>query len=148
MPDKKKIKEAFARNLCALLEYSPVRKGKTTQRELAGYLGITPQAVSAYCNGVAVPDYPLLLSMAAFFGETADYFLTGNKPENKSARGLLGLSDDAIERLKSLHSNKELDEHLLPFVDAILSKPELYRTLYSAMTALAELHNDFKQKCE
>ena len=146
MPDKDEIKEAFARNLCALIEYSSVRKGKTTQRELAQYLGITPQAVSAYCNGLAMPDYSLLLKIAAFFGETTDYLLTGNRPQNKSAHELLGLSDDAIERLKSLHCNKKLDEHLLPFVDNLLSDSEFYHALYSATTALETAHIDFKKQ--
>lgn len=47
-----------------------------TQEELAGELGVSPQAISRWENGTTYPDLELLPTIAAFFGVSADSLLS------------------------------------------------------------------------
>ena len=50
-----------------------LRKAKNlTQEELAGYLGVSGQAVSKWETGAGMPDLPLLITTAAYFGVSLD----------------------------------------------------------------------------
>ncbi len=51
MSDNDKANAPLATNLRTLLEYSKERNGKTTQQQLAQFLGVSKQAVSLYCKG-------------------------------------------------------------------------------------------------
>ncbi len=44
-----------------------------TQRELAGRLGVTSQAVSRWECGICTPDISLLISISRAFGISVDY---------------------------------------------------------------------------
>ena len=109
---------------------------KLSQRALAAKIGITFQAVSSWCAGKNYPECDMLIKLADFFGVSTDYLLTGIKPENQKVHDDLGLSDDAIERLKILHSDNEIDEKLMPFVNALLSDKSFYATFWECLNAL------------
>ena len=51
-----------------------------TQETLANHLNVTPQAVSKWENGSAVPDISLFLPIADFFDVSTDYLLR-DKPK-------------------------------------------------------------------
>ncbi len=89
----------FSRNLSLLM-----KRNNLTLQELGEKLGVTRQAISAYCSGKALPSYTMLLNIAKFFNTSTDFLITGENPENKSARELLNLSDAAIDNIKK-HSN-------------------------------------------
>ena len=114
MSDTEKANAPLATNLRALLEYSKERNGKTTQQQLAQFLGISKQAVSLYCKGESLPNCYQLLKIAQFFGVSTDYLLTGNSSECKpalfSSFDTSALSEDARAQLKILSSYKELAE--------------------------------------
>ena len=51
------------------------RKRKVTQEQLAKQLGVTPQAVSKWEEGLAYPEIHLLVPIADYFSVTVDYLL-------------------------------------------------------------------------
>lgn len=51
------------------------RKCDMTQEELAEIMELTPQAVSRWENGAAVPDTATVCRLAYLFGVTTDYLL-------------------------------------------------------------------------
>ena len=53
------------------------RKANLSQRELAEALEVSPSAVGMYEQGRRVPAAELLVAMAALFGVSTDYLLTG-----------------------------------------------------------------------
>lgn len=53
------------------------RRSKLSQRELAATLQVSPSAVGMYEQGRRVPAAELLVAMAALFGVSTDYLLTG-----------------------------------------------------------------------
>ena len=60
-----------------------------TQEELAGYLGISYQAVSKWENETTMPDITLLPKLAAFFGIKIDELFSVNH-------------DDELERIDNI----------------------------------------------
>ena len=48
---------------------------KTNQRTLANELGITRQAISAYCTGRTTPDIFVFYKIADYFKVNADYLI-------------------------------------------------------------------------
>ncbi len=131
-------KNTFAKTLRALMTDK-----KLSQRALAVKLGITYQAVSTWCLGKNYPECDMLIKLAEFFGVSTDYLLTGIKPENQSTHDELGLSDEAIERLKYLHNDKEINEKLMPFVNALLSDKRFYSTFWKCLYILTTEINSF-----
>ena len=53
------------------------RRSKLSQRELAAALRVSPSAVGMYEQGRRIPAAELLVAMAALFGVSTDYLLTG-----------------------------------------------------------------------
>ena len=64
----------FASTLKLLREQNHV-----TQKELADYLKVTRSTIAGYETKGKQPDYERLLRIAAYFGVSADYLLTGSK---------------------------------------------------------------------
>lgn len=128
-----KYNALFATTLRDFMQRSP-KSGKTiTQKELAGYLGVRPQTVSLYCTGESLPNCEQLLRIADFFGVTADYMMTGRKPENKSVRDMLGLSETAVQNMRLVNDGYFEDSpYMLPLLDCLLSDKDFYTALERA----------------
>lgn len=125
-------KTVFSETLKKLMSKHPKTGKRTTQAQLGKYLGITVQAVSLYCTGKTFPDVAQIMRIANFFGVTIDYLLTGLKTENNQERGLLGLSDKAIDNLKKLSNDGEIWPLISSYVNAILSDPGFFSMLLEA----------------
>ena len=52
-----------------------LHENKISQRKLAGEIGVTSSAVSAWCRGLKQPTADNIAAVAQFFGVTADYLL-------------------------------------------------------------------------
>lgn len=103
-----------------------MQKG-TTQEELAGYLGISCQAVSKWENGATAPDIQLLPAISAFFGITIDALF-----EFSEETRLERLSNMAEEELLSEETFKREESFLL---ELIARKPQ-YATAYGVLADL------------
>lgn len=68
------------------LRFSNCRQNKNmTQEELAGRLGITPQAVSKWERGASLPDISMLADLAGILGVSTDWLLgLCEEPEPKT----------------------------------------------------------------
>ena len=72
-PSNDKWNALFATTLRDFMEKHPDTGKKTTQKELAQFLGVRPQTVSYYCTGESLPNCEQLLKMAQFFDVTCDF---------------------------------------------------------------------------
>ena len=125
-----KYNALFATTLREFMMKSPKTNVPVTQKELAGYLGVRPQTVSLYCTGESLPNCEQLLKIANFFGVTADYMITGRKPENKPVRDMLGLSETAVQHMRLVNDGYFADSpYMLPLLDCLLSDKDFYLTL-------------------
>ncbi|MBR1437428.1 MAG: helix-turn-helix transcriptional regulator, partial [Synergistaceae bacterium] len=70
------------------------------QAELAQILGVKPNTISNYCQGISQPNIDGLIKIAQFFNVSLDYLMTGERFENRITREELGLSERALEILK------------------------------------------------
>ncbi|MBQ8382270.1 MAG: helix-turn-helix transcriptional regulator [Clostridia bacterium] len=61
-------------------------QNKTTQDQLATFLGVTPQAISRWESGAGYPDIELLPTIAAFFSVSTDELLGVNLPAREKRR--------------------------------------------------------------
>lgn len=71
--------DIFATRLRELMNNPP----KTTQQELARYLGVQRQTISGYMLGRSSPDWKNLAKIAKYFNVSADYLL--DLPEVETA---------------------------------------------------------------
>lgn len=110
---------------------SLIKERKITQSVLSEIIGVSNQAVSAYCSGKIYPDYKVLLKIASFFNVSIDYLLTGKRVENKSIRDELKLSDNAINNLRSIAENFSGTFFAL---DSFLSDEEFFTVLDNAVS--------------
>jgi len=55
-----------------------------TQEKISALLNVTPQAISKWEQGNALPDTLLLLPLARVFGVSIDYLLSGESPTGKA----------------------------------------------------------------
>lgn len=65
--------------LSRLMERHPVTGKKTSQKELARYLGVRQQTVSLYLKGTTVPTGTICIALADYFEVSADYILVGHE---------------------------------------------------------------------
>lgn len=79
--DKKRVYK-LPETLRRLMSKHPQTGEKTTQKELAQYLGIRPQSLSLYLCGKSLPSAKNCLCLADFFGVSADYLLVGYEDGN------------------------------------------------------------------
>jgi transcriptional regulator with XRE-family HTH domain len=70
-----------------------------SQEQLAKRLGMTKSVVSAYENGIRMPSYEALISIARIFKVSTDYLLG---VENKICLDLSGLTSAEISAIKKL----------------------------------------------
>lgn len=82
------------------------KKNDVTQDQLAGYLGVTPQAVSRWESGICYPDMGSLPAIADYFSVSMDELLcyTNNQKEQKV--------QDYLDRADALLENDRIAETL------------------------------------
>lgn len=88
----------------ARLRFLLDEKGKGSQSQLADYIGVTRQAISAYSLGNSVPDIYKFQKMAEFFDVPLEFMLgesDNRERENIDIGKATGLSDKVIHNLKS-----------------------------------------------
>lgn len=76
-----------------------------TQREVAEHLGLSPASYSLYEKGMREPRYDMLEKMAAYFGVSIDYLMTGNVDE---PQGEYYLNEETAKVAQAIFENKEL----------------------------------------
>lgn len=96
-----------------------------SQRKLADALGLSNRSISVYEQGVTEPSIKTLVNIANYFDVTVDY-LIGNSDsrsgQNESLINELGLSDKAIDKIREIKTNIQLDlydEIFLFYIDII-----------------------------
>lgn len=114
------------------------RERGITQERLAEYLNVTPQAISRWECGLAMPDITAVPTIAAFFGVSCDRLL-GTERDDRQAR------IDAIrqeeQRLASLGKKQE---QFALLQEAVREFPGEYRLLLDYAWALsASPYDDF-----
>ncbi len=127
-----KYDEAFPSILRDFMGRHPITRKRVTQKELAEYLGLSPQTISFYTTGERTPNLQTLIKLAEFFGVSVDYLLTGKKPENKNIRETIGLSDSTIERMQWVKEDFDDCPHVMQMLDNLLSDKKFYETLIDA----------------
>ena len=74
------------------------RKNDVTQDQLAGHLGVTPQAVSRWESGVCYPDMGYLPAIADFFSVSMDELLCyADRRTEKRVQDCIGQVDALLE---------------------------------------------------
>jgi transcriptional regulator with XRE-family HTH domain len=96
-----------------------LRKEKgLTQEELAGHMGVSPQAVSKWENDQTCPDISLLPLLANIFNISVDELLTGKKAESPSVKFLPESErksiDDMMLRIVMTSADKDVVKINLP----------------------------------
>lgn len=80
------------------------------QEELAGRLGITPQALSKWERGISFPDVSMLAELSYLLGVSADYLLGIENRENETGGNEEGgfMQSELEKRLRSCRTPLEL----------------------------------------
>lgn len=94
-------------NICTIIKELRLTY-KMTQEELAFRLGVSPQAVSRWENGVTYPDISLISSIAQVFNVTTDRLLCGE--ESKNNREI----DNAISKADEVLKESDNKDFLTP----------------------------------
>ncbi|MDE7326709.1 MAG: helix-turn-helix domain-containing protein [Lachnospiraceae bacterium] len=107
-------------------------ENKTTQEEVAEYLGISFQAVSKWETGTTMPDISLLPEIAAFFGvRIDDLFSVDHEDELKRIDHIL--SHDGLSEQSYLYAKRILEASLQDDPDNV-SALKLYARLHLKKT--------------
>ena len=118
MDDKDSYFFPFPRRLRLLLDET-----RTSQTEVAEYVGVSRQAVSQWMNGKTIPDCYNFKKVAEFFKVPLEYLYgeTDSKVnENLALAESLGLSDTSISKLQKW-ANDETDGALIPLSQILSS---------------------------
>jgi transcriptional regulator with XRE-family HTH domain len=90
----------FARRLNEAL-----RDNGYSQSELARQVGVTPQAVQRWCNGLGIPRHNTIALIATATGKDQSWFFTETQstphPEVPDGRRLVALDDEEWELIKT-----------------------------------------------
>ncbi len=114
---------------------------KMSQEELAVQLGVSPQAVSRWENGVTYPDISLLSSIALLFNVTIDYLLCGD--ENLINKQI----DEAIEEADKVLKDSNHTDYLKPLeiVRELLAKyPNNERLIIETLHRITQYANEIE----
>lgn len=93
------------------------RQANLTQEQLANLLSISPQAISRWENGAAMPDISLLVPLANLFHVSTDHLL-GIEEETEE-----DVIRDLIDKAALFHKSSGFDEHLSKYKAAVLEHP-------------------------
>lgn len=133
----------FAVRLREYLNKNPLTGEAHSQRELAAFLDVRPQTVSQYCNGITLPNIDTLIKIAAFFNISVEHLMTGKRPEFKATGELIGLSDQALDRLKLVHEGYFEDcPDMMQTLNALLSEKDFYKSLENAEIWISKKSKD------
>ena len=99
------------------------RERNLTQEELAERVGVSGQAVSKWETAAGLPDLPLLISLASFFGVSLDDLVGMN--ELKSRERL----DAIMEEVNVLAANNRHDEAIPLLREAVSLFPDDWKAL-------------------
>ena len=133
----------FKKNLLKLL-----KSKKMSQTALAEKIGVTRAAVNSWLINNRQPKISQIYAIANLFNITIDELLTGKKTENKSIRDTLGLSENAIENIKSLQEcENNTFKSPLSIFNFIVSNPEFATTMTDISAHVLEVENFFRSCC-
>ena len=103
------------------------RSAGMSQAELAHRLQVSPSTVGMYEQGRREPSGETLVSLAALFGVTTDYLLTGKPSTAQDVRLLTELFDGCLEkarqRLEQRRGEGLTRQELLTLLTAVLLEP-------------------------
>lgn len=110
-------------------------------RELMEHLGISPQAVNQYRNGLSRPSLENICKIADFYNVSVDYLLgrttTKNPdPNMQQTVEFTGLSEKSVNAIKKL-STYEKSERYYENLNWLLSRPAFLHSIISNMTILS-----------
>ena len=135
------------------------KKAKMTQEELAELLTISPQAVSRWETGMAMPDISLLAPLATILDTSTDYLLGMNLENDDKVvqelielphqAGLLNRGDETLDsyrrEIKKHPRNMELKEAFLSAIQVI--KAPTYATDPELAREVTDLCEDLMDRC-
>ncbi len=90
------------------------RRAGISQKELARRLNVSTSAIGMYEQGRREPGADRLVEMAALFGVSTDYLLTGVPAETRDESALRALLDDAAGQFGGRLLLEKPDGSLLP----------------------------------
>ena len=96
-----------------------------TQKELATYLNITPQAINNYVKHKSEPDIATIKKIASFFHVSIDYLLNNQQPETIDITALSNTKKDCIQEIQSL--NEDECKAVLHFIAGLKQKEFIYK---------------------
>jgi len=109
-----------------------------TQDELSAALHVSREVVAKWENGSRDIKTEYLVAIADFYGITCDGILRGIKAENVNISNELGLSDGAIDGLKSIyHSSVSTGRDTIKIINLLLENEENYFIFRAIMYYLA-----------
>lgn len=124
----------FASTLREFMDCNPNTGKRTTQQDLARYLGVRPQTVSLYCTGESLPNCETLLKIAEYYGVSCDFLMIGKRPENIPVREMLGLSENTVQNMKLVKDGYFEDTpEMLSMLDYLLGDKDFYKALENAV---------------
>ena len=89
-------RSTFPAILRELLEKHPQTGKRTTLKELGEAVGTRQQSISLYRNGDTQPSPDILVRIAAFFGVSVDYLLTGVSCTGMGSSGIASLNGNSL----------------------------------------------------
>ena len=107
-----------------------------TQEQLAGYLDVSPQAVSRWETGTSCPDIALLPQIAALFEITTDELLGVNETEKRREINAV------VREMSALVDKNITDEPIRTLRTALTKYPNNDRLLCTLMYALYAASED------
>ena len=146
IPAVKTENDIFAIRLRALMEGPP----RVTQEDLANYVGVKRQTIALYASGKTKPNINQLVRIAKYFNVSSDWLIglaENKRPEYQNVGDLLGLNDNAIEKLKNLSHYEHTPTKIavMRFINDFFTDEFFYPVLsnYLSMCSTSELFARF-----
>lgn len=111
-----------------------------TQDELAGVLGISNQAVSKWECGNGLPDLPLLVSAAAYFGVSLDELVGMNELRDRTRR------EEMMDQAERLTARSQPEEAAALYREILALFPEDWQAMQKLAACLRQRRTDDPQE--